>query len=736
MWHRVCLVLMKYAVLWLFAALIPSANGECDPQWLKTFDGAPGTDDRLSALVVFDDGLGGGPAIYAGGTFGRAGGVLTNYVAKWDGERWCSLDGGMNTYVSMLAVFDDGSGPALYAGGYFTVAGGEPANRIAKWDGASWSPVGGGLDTGLVSDMVVYDDGSGDGEALYVAGSFTEAGGETVNYIAKWNGTTWSDLAGGMNSNVSSLAVFDDGLGGGPALYAGGGFTTAGGVDATRIAKWDGQTWSPLGSGTSDEPSVMRVFDDGSGGGPALYAGGWFSTAGGLPVNYIAKWDGEAWSALAGGMSEGPYTVVYALAVFDDGSGGGAALYAGGTFGTAGGVPARRIAKWDGVEWSPVGTGMDNFVHTLAVVDSGSGEGPSLCAGGSFAEAGDVSAWCIAEWDGATWSPLGRVMNDRVRALAVLDDRRRDGEDLYAGGSFQTAGGLRVNNVAGWDGSSWSALGNGVDGTVYALGTFDDSSGEGCSLYAGGDFRTAGETSAKFIARWDGSSWSALEGGLSRNARALTVFDDELGGGPALYVGGQFSEAGDLTVHGIARWDGAEWSSLGTGVGGEDPWVYALAVFDDGNGGGPSLFAGGEFTSAGGTDASHIARWDGTTWSSVGGGVDRDVHALAVFDDGSGSGPALYVGGEFITAGGGPASRIAKWDGETWSPVGTGVGGGSFAGVDALVVFDDRSGDGPALYAGGTFKTADGVTANRIAKWDGTAWTPLDAGKWTRSCTP
>jgi hypothetical protein len=84
---------------------------------------------------------------------------------------------------------------------------------------------------------------------------------------------------------VSTLTVLDDGTG--PALYAGGDFTTAGGVSANRIAKWDGTEWSPLGNGIDDWVRALAVFDDGSG--PALYAGGYFSTAGGIDVNRIAR---------------------------------------------------------------------------------------------------------------------------------------------------------------------------------------------------------------------------------------------------------------------------------------------------------------------------------------------------------------------------------------------------------------------------------------------------------------
>ena len=84
-------------------------------------------------LTVFDDGT--GPALYAGGTFTTAGGVIANNIAKWNPGvpgAWFPLGSGMNADLRALGVFDDGTGPALYAGGYFTTAGGVSANRIAK----------------------------------------------------------------------------------------------------------------------------------------------------------------------------------------------------------------------------------------------------------------------------------------------------------------------------------------------------------------------------------------------------------------------------------------------------------------------------------------------------------------------------------------------------------------------------------------------------------------------------
>lgn len=251
------------------------------------------------------------------------------------------------------------------------------------------------------------------------------------------------------------------------------------------------------------------------------------------------------------------------------------------------------------------------------------------------------------------------------------------------------------------------------------------STQRGCSA------RPAGVASFR-IAKWDGEAWSALAGpngvGLNAQAYALAVFDD--GNGPALYAGGSFSLAGGIEAGRIAKWDGARWSPVAGPQGWEgvtgvsSPEVVALAVFDDGTG--PALYVGGDFTIVAGVQATGIARWDGSVWSSVGGetgpvlaGQVSKVRALTVWNDGTGV--ALYVGGHFESVDGALANRIAKWDGVSWSVLAGTEGIGVSGVVNALAGFDDDR--GPALYAGGHFSRSDagplgtGTLSSFIARW-------------------
>ncbi len=153
-------------------------------------------------------------------------------------------------------------------------------------------------------------------------------------------------------------------------------------------------------------------------------------------------------------------------------------------------MAASRVAKWDGSSWSALGGGMDNPVNALAVDGNG-----NVYAGGSFSTAGGNPASNVAKWDGSSWSALGSGTNGFVNAPAF------DGSgNLYAGGFFSTAGGVAANNVAKWDGSSWSALGSGTNGFVNVNALAFDGSG---NLYAGGEFTIAGAKPSSRIARWD-----------------------------------------------------------------------------------------------------------------------------------------------------------------------------------------------------------------------------------------
>ena len=109
--------------------------------------------------------------------------------------------------------------------------------------------------------------------------------------------------------------------------------------------------------------------------------------------------------------------------------------------------------------------------------------------------------------------------------------------------------------------------------------------------------------------------------------------------GTDVYVGGMFDRIGEAITSGIAKWDGSRWHSLGGGIKGNIPVVYSVAF--QGN----DVYAGGFFTNAGSTSARSLARWNGSSWTEVGGGVNGVVMALVMVENN------LFVGGQFTQAG-------------------------------------------------------------------------------------
>ncbi|MBX2992954.1 MAG: T9SS type A sorting domain-containing protein, partial [Bacteroidetes bacterium] len=343
-------------------------------------------------------------------------------------------------------------------------------------------------------------------------------------------------------------------------------------------------------------------------------------------------------------------------------------------------------ARLDSIaSWAALGSGTDNWVYAIAQM------GTDIYVGGIFDTAGGVPARNIARWDGTQWHALGAGTNAEVRALAVI------GSNLYAGGKFTTAGGITVNYLAKWDGAQWSSLTTGLSSHVFALGV------RGTDLYVGGAFVYAGGIRSESIARWNGTQWSTewqtIGSGLNQQVDAIAFIGDDL------YVGGGFWNAGTVPANNIARWSGGQWSALGSGT--EGGQIFALVSV------GTDLYAAGHFTIAGGVNASKVAKWDGNSWSALGSGLNSATYALAAMPNGQG-GTDLYAGGEFSIAGGDSASKIAKWNGSEWTRLGTGTS----SVVEALYA------SGSLLYVGGRFETAGGVLAKRIACW-GPAFTSV-----------
>lgn len=617
--------------------------------------------------------------------------------------------------------------------------------------------------------FVTFDDGHG--PALYGAGGRPTPGTGVGREegVFRWTGTRCERVGSAFTSidqapEVRALAVFNDGSG--PALFAGGHFSAAGGTATVNLAKWDGRAWQHVTSRLGDPGSgvhALAVFDDGSG--PALVVAGSFGRAGGdtpaqaLVVNNVAQWNGRQWKALDAGL---PFTFlglsfeprVQTLAVFDEGA--GPRLFAAGRFtvtslGGQANFDASGIARWDGHHWTPVGTGLRQVnstvpdIRALAVANL---DGVSaLFAAGHFDQAGSATVANVARWDGTAWTelsggPLVDTTSQGVTSLLPWNDGL--GAGLLVGGTFTAAGNVvgptaRPGlNLARWSvAGGWSALDGTTNpavaihqGEVLALASFGDGANRSC--YLGGQRLVAsdhgGEMRERSAVRWDGTQWQPVDEFFDGDVLTVTEFDD--GSGPALHLGGTFTAGSGRRLQGVARYQNGQLHPVGDGLRSSSPGaavvVRSLTTFHRGDR--RTLIALGDFDSPGSAAFGALAQWNGATWSTVGDprfqavGDPHAVTTLAVVDDGTG--PALFVGGNFRVAAGIAAPGVARWNGQSWSSAGS-PGGAVIR--DLHVANLDGT---PTLYLAGEFNYPQpaGTPAVNVGRWNGTAFGAV--GDW------
>lgn len=558
---------------------------------------------------------------------------------------------------------------------------------------------------------------------LVVCGEF-DAGALFDTNLATWNGSEWGALPGAPAGDFRAMCVWNGQLA----------------IAGSSVWTFDGAAWTNLGAvtGFADHASAIVVYQN------SLCVVGPFAAVGGWPAHRVATYTGSGWVGLGGGFGSG---TPLAVTVFNG------LLHVGGDLVPGGGSAVAHLQAWTGSTWTPVGL-WNGPIETLAVRNGTSAANSFLYAGGSFTVINNIlAAPLVARFSPATnaWAAQG--------SLAAVSGATRCTR-LYVRGigisSFEVVAGAAgaTNDLCWrWTGTTWTTLGNvptgaqptaptaiGFYGSEYIVGIAPPTGATPSSLYrlagfwqsvrrhgfsgdvysvgthAGepviaGAFTSIGGLSATRIARGRPGAWQTFGSGLSGPVFALAT----LANGD-LIAAGAFTSAGGIAANHVARWDGASWHALGSGT---NATVLGLAVTPDGD-----LFAAGSFTAAGGVAASRIARWDGTAWHALGSGVDGELNAVVALANGD-----VVVGGTLTMAGGIPASRIARWDGTAWHALGAGLGSGLSGTAYAMAVAPDGE-----LWVCGNYRFAGGVPANRLARWNGSAWSAAPSppfGTWS-----
>ena len=471
---------------------------------------------------------------------------------------------------------------------------------------------------------------------LYAGGLFTQILDPSTSqtYVitnhARLLGGTWQEMVStGPPTTGTVYALGSTPLQGSLRLpshvYAGGLFGSVEGVPANNIARTDGLGWSPVGLGVNGP--VYAIIDAAG----WVFVGGLFTKgydADGfeVDVNNLAMWNPSTgrWSSVASGVSGAVYALdAYILA-------GLVRLYVGGDFDSAFVDPNRNGERVNSIvefqtlnisftpwEIQKLGEGVygrARIVRAIGHLEAYSNLTPDghLYIGGSFTGAQDFNGLSIdspniIRWKprDSTWSAVGLGVNNDVRAIA-LDNPYLIFPRVWVGGDFTMATNgngtsLTTRHMALWNDPSnqWNTLQGGTDGPVYSIARLKETDFDGA--FIGGDFTTgyinvAGTNSRSiqhvglyiisdsiphvpFNQNWNER---ALNGnGTNGPVYSLISLPFCFGAGENVYVGGNFSVAGNRSAGSLARWRyhwdppvfsySASWSGTSMGIGGRGP---------------------------------------------------------------------------------------------------------------------------------------------------------------------
>ena len=481
---------------------------------------------------------------YAGGDFSFYGNEAGNGLARLDPSNvWRTLDGGVgngfDNFVRRI-VFD---GSDVIVGGRFDAAGSAfvEAHHVARWSPTTgWSQVGGGVanEVGIVveSERGVHSLASGPDGTLWVGGLFSRAGNvAAMNVVRVASDNTASAVVGprptnGVAGMVNALATMTDGT-----MVAGGEFSFAGRTAAERLATWNGTAWVPIFGGLGGFVNDMKVLSTG-----AIAVAGRDLQSGSRYLGAVAIYQDNAWQVPGGAPINGIGHVVYEDA--------GYRIWLGGSLYDAS-WNEKQLFVFDGGAWSSGGDFVvaNPFGNLGGMVRAIAEYGDKLVIAGQFDQVNGVTARHIVTEDGAGgWEELGGITKEGLVWVNTLAVHPTLG--LVVGGPFDTIGGVEISNLAAWNGSEWKAIGGGVSHAGnFVFVTKVLPYGDG--LFVAGGFDHAGTTPAQNIAWFDGTTWHALEGGVSDLIASMVVKDD------VLYVGGALLHADGKPSSHVGAWD-------------------------------------------------------------------------------------------------------------------------------------------------------------------------------------
>lgn len=290
--------------------------------------------------------------------------------------------------------------------------------------------------------------------------------------------------------------------------------------------------------------------------------------------------------------------------------------------------------------------------------------------------------------------------NQTVAARGWVYSAERWGDTLLLAGNLWQVDGVAVNKVGAYYDEAWHPFGtvggDFGDGHIRKLKVLNGT------LYAIGAFEYADGLLCNGIAKRENGRWVNV--GTFATDNGTPIFTDIISYLGDIYACGAVSLAPG-GENGIIRFDGTSWTSPGGGILGGNAGGLCMAVYQN------ELILGGTIHRSAGNAGHMIMRWNGEEWRGLGGHLrdqnndtigEARCYAILPYED------KLLVAGGFWYAGGVPASRFAIWDGNNWC--GTGDEWEGYG--ESLTIFDDT------LFMASGYEV-NGLPVNRVAKWVG-----------------
>lgn len=312
-------------------------------------------------------------------------------------------------------------------------------------------------------------------------------------------------------------------------VYISGIFTNVNDSTTYAFCSWDGNNIDRYNSCIINGPVACSVlYND------TLIIGGDFPDIDGNTLcKRVAKWNGNHWEPLGQGFNG----LVFNLRVLDG------ELYAVGGFNLSGSSELNGIAKWNGNEWVSVYNLPQydgNIVYDICKYNN------EVYIGGNFYSNDSNNIKCIAKYNGLFWESVGGGILGEMGVNRMLVYKNK----LVVAGLFYKQFGNTGNFIMTWDGNQWEDMGGGTWGQINnpgSLGTIFDMSVYNDMLYICGIFNYAGTTPASHVAVWDGEKWCGYPGVFDNSVYAMTIFRD------TIFIACGKTIDGD-TVNHFAKW--------------------------------------------------------------------------------------------------------------------------------------------------------------------------------------